>query len=564
MRLPVKSLSSLCLLALVLALFLQSGQPSALAYGHRHDPPTGITIAYGGLGDDCPNGNTHVDADVGEEARILICVFTAEGATNTSTHDPGGYHVEWSVAPQDGPAVARFVGYPTSETDSGYRAEADVRFVNAGEVTITALLCNRDACGPDAGLGTSSVTAAVEDSGVLPACGDGVDGDGDGYADFPDDSGCDSKGDAEESNPTGVCDPSNATMVGTDGDDRLVGTDDDDFIVGGAGNDVILGGDGEDRLCGDEGDDRIQASQGGYSFVEDVQLEAVIGGPGKDVLSGGPGNDSLQGNDGDDRLMGQADFDGLDGGAGNDGLNGGSGRDSLEDGPGNDALDAGRDGAVIFPWFGNDSVDGGPDGSDLVFWSLRRTIHLDLPAGTLRGVGRDTVVGNSIRDVEGSMFGGSYILNSRDNELQPGAIWGGDVWIDTGAGSDEVVAGYNNGTVRLGPGRDSILNMYDDQSIYGGPGEDTIDFYDPYDMAAVRFDTRSGRASGYGRDLILGFELIYGSAFDDRMLGGDGDDQLFGDYGDDFLDGRGGTDLLDGGNGTDTCLHGETRRDCEE
>ena len=40
----------------------------------------------------------------------------------------------------------------------------------------------------------------------LPDCGDGIDNDGDGLSDHPDDPGCDDEGDASERSPLLVCD----------------------------------------------------------------------------------------------------------------------------------------------------------------------------------------------------------------------------------------------------------------------------------------------------------------------------------------------------------------------
>jgi Ca2+-binding RTX toxin-like protein len=142
-----------------------------------------------------------------------------------------------------------------------------------------------------------------------------------------------------------------------------------------------------------------------------------------------------------------------------------------------------------------------------------------------------------------------------------------------GSARDELIEGLaGNDSLKGGGGSDMLLGGSGDDAVYSGPGNDTLDGGDGYDYlyfseatAAVFIDLRSGRASGgAGSDTITGFELVFGSAFNDRFtgndqavgfLGGDGNDTITGGAGNDHLEGNGGDDVIDGGDGVDTTAY---------
>jgi Ca2+-binding RTX toxin-like protein len=69
--------------------------------------------------------------------------------------------------------------------------------------------------------------------------------------------------------------------------------------------------------------------------------------------------------------------------------------------------------------------------------------------------------------------------------------------------------------------------------------------------------------------VVEGIEGLYGSRFDDVLIGDGGANRLFGSDGDDVLVGKGGIDVISGGLGTDACDlglpgTGETIDTCEE
>lgn len=138
-------------------------------------------------------------------------------------------------------------------------------------------------------------------------------------------------------------------LEGGAGNDRLVGGAGDDWLSGGAGTDTLTGGDGDDTLLIDAQDTQpglliggqanvsggagfdiavVTGTQGVTLNLAEAQLEAAIGGSGKDQLSTqGTGRVLLAGGAGDDVLTGGMAGDILMGGTGTDALNGSGGND---------------------------------------------------------------------------------------------------------------------------------------------------------------------------------------------------------------------------------------------
>ena len=89
-------------------------------------------------------------------------------------------------------------------------------------------------------------------------------------------------------------------------------------------------------------------------------------------------------------------------------------------------------------------------------------------------------------------------------------------------------------------GNDTIIGNGSTQTQYGNA------------TAAVVVDLAVGVADGdssVGHDTFTGVNNVFGSNFDDTILGGGGNDNLNGSDGNDTIDGRGGSDILSGGTG---------------
>ncbi|MGE4326775.1 MAG: calcium-binding protein [Pseudodonghicola sp.] len=164
-----------------------------------------------------------------------------------------------------------------------------------------------------------------------------------------------------------------------------------------------------------------------------------------------------------------------------------------------------------------------------------------------------------------SMFQKSDILTSS---------WDGDGSYATGGGDDRIMLGAGDDTVDGGSGRDTfVLDLaYDPQSIGTEGGAVLVDSAWGHDrltrIERIEFTDRSValQVGGDGRDILRGdsdpitsWDILFGGAGDDRLIGRRGADRLFGGDGDDRLSGNGNRDYLDGGAGDDILRGGGGR-----
>ena len=284
-----------------------------------------------------------------------------------------------------------------------------------------------------------------------------------------------------------------AIINGSSRVNRLRGTADADIMTGFGGSDSLFGGLGDDILYGDDA-----GSTAPFGFGNDV----LSGGGGADILVGGAGNDRLSGGGGDDVLIG-----------------------------GFAAASAG--GTYSVPLAidsGNDSYSGGA-GIDLAVLVFDRvagiTLDLSNPRRSAAILAADVEIG-TIAGVERLRFHGGV---------------GGDV-VTGGALDDHLAGGAGDDVLRGGDGNDRVLGGTGDDLLDGGAGFDVVSYEDA--ASGVTIDLRltgTEQATGAGRDTLIGFEQLDGSAFDDWLIGSDGTDFLSG--------GSGGNDRLEGGAGND-------------
>lgn len=135
--------------------------------------------------------------------------------------------------------------------------------------------------------------------------------------------------------------------------------------------------------------------------------------------------------------------------------------------------------------------------------------------------------------------------------------WGGDDYLATGMGNDDIRGFFGNDEIHAGGGNDVVDAGPDNDVVYGGSGNDDLkgDFGRDRLFGEDGHDTLQG-ASGYD-DLYggLGDDVLRGGNDPDLLEGSDGNDQLFGEGSNDFLYGEAGQDGLYGGSGSDL-LHG--------
>lgn len=142
-----------------------------------------------------------------------------------------------------------------------------------------------------------------------------------------------------------------------------------------------------------------------------------------------------------------------------------------------------------------------------------------------------------------------FILSEQDDIATSYA--GADVIYGKG-GADLLNGGDGNDRIYGNAGDDQIEGGDGDDLLSGGTGIDTLSYQ--YADAGVTVDLRVTTAQdtgGAGVDTVSGFQRLYGSAFDDVLLGTSAANEIIGLSGNDTIRGRGGDDRIDGREGRD-------------
>ncbi|WP_374578362.1 calcium-binding protein [Phenylobacterium sp.] len=136
--------------------------------------------------------------------------------------------------------------------------------------------------------------------------------------------------------------------------------------------------------------------------------------------------------------------------------------------------------------------------------------------------------------------------------------FGGDDSLLGGAGHDVLAGHEGNDTLSGGTGDDYLLGGLGTDVIDGGAGVDWAAYEDATAAVKVSLALTGWQATGgAGSDKLTGIENLYGSAFNDTLIGNAGVNYLSGGAGDDRLEGGAGDDHLEGGRGADTIIGGD-------
>ena len=364
------------------------------------------------------------------------------------------------------------------------------------------------------------------------------------------------------------------SATGGAGADNFTGSDGNDILHGGAGNDVLDGGDGNDQLWGEAGNDTLIGGSGD---------DSLDGGVGADLMQGGAGHDYYTVDDiGDtvqeapeagsyDRvyssisyvlpaeveylhLTGTADIDAtgnglanfLTGNSGNNHLHGGAGNDTLHAGDGDDTIEGGTGEDVLSGDAGADLLRGGAD-NDTYYVDELDTVEEAADQGTGDGVwaGFSYTLGANLEvlrltgtaNIDGT---GNDLMNDIRGNSGDNIIYGlGDRdWLFGFGGNDQLYGGDGDADELHGGDGDDILD--------GGSGDRDVATYGYQATAGVTVSLSiSGPqdTGGAGFDTLIGIENLYGTAFNDVLIGNDGANELSGGGGLDTLEGRGGNDV---------------------
>ena len=347
----------------------------------------------------------------------------------------------------------------------------------------------------------------------------------------------------------------NEFFYGEDGNDQINGGGGIDRIYGGEGNDVQRGQDGNDTLYGSAGSDQLNGGTGfdvaNYSLASAaVVVNMLTGGTGGDAAGDSYfGIEAVYGSNFDDFITGNNSANEIRGGEGFDTINGGGGNDR------------------IFGSVGGDIIDGGA-GTDIVNFTLATSaVGLILGGAGLFGEAA-TATFISIEWVFGSDFDDSITGDAENNRLEGRD---GNDTLNGEAGNDRLLGGDGNDIINGGDGVDTIFGQDGDDVMTGGDGNDF--FFggagaDSHD-GGTGTDTVSYLASSSGLtvnmsglgtastgdavgDSFISIERIFGSGFDDNLIGDINDNTLLGNGGADYLAGGGGNDSLNGGAGIDS------------
>ncbi len=361
----------------------------------------------------------------------------------------------------------------------------------------------------------------------------------------------------------------NDLLDGRLGNDWLAGGSGNDTLVGGDGNDTLLGGAGADRLEGGLGRDRVSHADAAAGVVADLTTPSANTGEarGDSYLA----IEDLEGSGFADRLAGDALANQLLGLAGNDRLDGRAGNDTLDGGEGNDTLIGGT---------GADMLTGGTGLDFASYETATAAVRVDLAGLTAnsgdalgdRFNGVEGLIGSTLADTLAGDAGGNWLQGLAGNDRLEGragndtldggvgndTLDGGDGndRLDGGAGNDTLTGGAGADTLLGGDGNDLLLWTLGGDRLEGGAGSDTVSYAGASLGAVVNLAQATLNAGAAAGDVLIGVEVVIGTAHADRLTGDGLANTLRGEAGHDRLAGGSGNDTLVGGDGNDTLLGG--------
>jgi Ca2+-binding RTX toxin-like protein len=392
-------------------------------------------------------------------------------------------------------------------------------------------------------------------------------------------------------------------LIGSAFDDALRGNDDINVIKAGNGNDRIYGSLGADVMDGGNGTDTADYGDSGAAVNASLLTNSATGGEAEgdtfiniENLTGSNFDDILIGNDGVNRLVGNQGADKLYGGAGNDWFDTGGGYDFVDGGAGIDTVTYDDSwGAVVVnlalgtgsgaeaandSYINIESIVGSLFGDTLTGdANVNRLTGLDGNDVLNGGAGNDYLVGGLGAD---TLIGGAGDQDVADyDDAASGVVvnlvtggTGGEAAGDTYAGVEYVygsqfddqvtgdgavnrlIGNGGNDVLDGGAGNDILIGGAGADKLIGGAGDQDAASYQDAAVGVIVNLALGGTGGDAAGDTYNGVEYVYGSAFNDTIVGDVAINRLVGGAGNDLLDGAGGNDYLLGEAGNDTLTGG--------
>ncbi len=178
-----------------------------------------------------------------------------------------------------------------------------------------------------------------------------------------------------------------------------------------------------------------------------------------------------------------------------------------------------------------------------LFANMYSTDRSEAAVQAARGQVLDLLAGNQAAECRGLAVTVAGTVGTAGDDVMLGTP--GDDYLDGKAGNDTICGGAGFDTLRGGPGDDVLDGQEGGDGVEYGPA-----------AGPVTVDLQTGQATGEGSDTLSSLLEVYGTPYDDTLIGSDTNGQnleyLAGIGGNDTITGGGGTDLLQGGGGADT------------
>ena len=129
-----------------------------------------------------------------------------------------------------------------------------------------------------------------------------------------------------------------------------------------------------------------------------------------------------------------------------------------------------------------------------------------------------------------------------------------------GGAGDRLVGNAANNVLRGMGGDDRLDGGEGDDLLDGGDGRDAADYSAASNGLDIDLSRTGAQDTGFGKDTLVGLEILYGSDHADRLAGGGAAEEIYGGLGSDILYGRDGDDRLEGEDQNDQ-LYGDAGRD---